>query len=226
MQGTPHGCEEDDLRSPFRRSSARRRRSPSSELTGLYCHRMSAKAKRQLMLRRSQEDGGPAVGDRSTIRWPSSWIRCTSTRAGTRTPTCCSRRWRFKAAMATAALTSAGHHEGRRASPDLPARTRSCRSSACRELRMDITRSADMNRTPDVRTRAYFRKWATAGDRLVGRAESVALGGRGAAAERWHGLRHRATSGRRRARATTARSRWRTRSPLDLLDSRSLQLAR
>lgn len=27
------------------------------------------------------------------------------------------------------------------------------------QLRMDVTRSADMNRTPDVRTRAYFPKW-------------------------------------------------------------------
>ena len=29
------------------------------------------------------------------------------------------------------------------------------------KLRMDITRSADINRTPDVRTRAYFEEWAT-----------------------------------------------------------------
>ena len=28
-------------------------------------------------------------------------------------------------------------------------------------IRMDITRSADINKTPDVRTRAYFREWAT-----------------------------------------------------------------
>jgi hypothetical protein len=29
------------------------------------------------------------------------------------------------------------------------------------ELRMDVVRSADMKRTPDVRTRAVFRRWAT-----------------------------------------------------------------
>ena len=28
-------------------------------------------------------------------------------------------------------------------------------------VRMDIVRSADINKTPDVRTRAYFREWAT-----------------------------------------------------------------
>ena len=28
-------------------------------------------------------------------------------------------------------------------------------------IRMDITRSADINKTPDVRTRAYYREWAT-----------------------------------------------------------------
>ncbi len=30
------------------------------------------------------------------------------------------------------------------------------------KLRMDITRSADINKTPDVRTRAFFPEWATA----------------------------------------------------------------
>ena len=29
------------------------------------------------------------------------------------------------------------------------------------KLRMDFVRSADINRTPDVRTRAFFEKWAT-----------------------------------------------------------------
>ena len=29
------------------------------------------------------------------------------------------------------------------------------------QLRMDVTRSADMNRTPDIRTRAYFPQWGT-----------------------------------------------------------------
>ena len=28
-------------------------------------------------------------------------------------------------------------------------------------LKMDVTRSADMNKTPDIRTRAFFREWAT-----------------------------------------------------------------
>ena len=57
-------------------------------------------------------------------------------------------------------------------------------------IRMDITRSADINKTPDVRTRAYFREWAT---QIIVDFVRPAFrqGDHGAALQRWSGMRHR-----------------------------------
>ena len=126
--------------------------------TGLYCHRMSAKAKRLLMIggrkktaaERLEIKHDPRVEfmdsmyvqegfhAHSHIMFPSMAI---------------------KSAMGTAALAVPGirktdvqrlvflPHEF------VPV-------FGIPKLRMDITRSSDMNRTPDVRTRAYFAEWA------------------------------------------------------------------
>lgn len=128
-------------------------------LTGLYCHRMSAKAKRQLMLGGRKKTAAERLQlkhhpreefvdsmhiekdfhEHSHVKFPSMSV---------------------KAAMATAALQV----EGIRKTdvqrlvylPDewIPV-------FGIPRLRMDITRSADIAKTPDVRTRAYFSEWAT-----------------------------------------------------------------
>ena len=66
----------------------------------------------------------------------------------------------FKSAMATAALATPGMKKA-----DVlrmvyvPAEF--CPVFGIPKLRMDITRSSDIGRTPDVRTRAVFEEWAT-----------------------------------------------------------------
>ena len=128
-------------------------------MTGIYCHRMSAKAKHQLMVGGRKKTTAEKMAikhnpyeeylesmhveqgfhDNSHVMFPAMAV---------------------KAAMATAALTVEGITKANVQRliylPDemipifgLP------------RLRMDITRSADINRTPDVRTRAYFAEWAT-----------------------------------------------------------------
>ena len=138
--------------------------------TGLVCHRMSAKAKHQLMLggRRKtaaqrleikhhprdefrasmhlckepytpMDTNGAPVGPATHVVFPSMAV---------------------KSAMATAALVVAGIRKTdvQRLvfipSEWIPV-------YGIPKLRMDIVRSADMNRTPDVRTRSYFETWGS-----------------------------------------------------------------
>lgn len=128
-------------------------------LTGLYCHRMSAKAKRQLMI------GGrkKTTSEKQSIKHdpPSEFVdsmyveRNAAEHSNVLFPSIA-----VKAAMATAALTVDGitkadvHRLVRVVEEFIPI-------YGVPRLRMDIARSADAARTPDVRTRAFFREWAT-----------------------------------------------------------------
>ncbi|MCY3636381.1 MAG: hypothetical protein OXH23_12325 [bacterium] len=122
--------------------------------TPLICHSMSAKAKRTLML------GGrkKTAAERLDLKHqPRDEFRDSMTIDDGRVvfPVTA-----FKAAMATAALLVPGMTK---ASAQrllfLPAET--VPIWGVPEIRLDIVRSADMNRTPDVRSRAMFRHWAT-----------------------------------------------------------------
>ena len=127
--------------------------------SGLYCHRMSAKAKHQLMLGGKRKTAAeraelkhdpiaefhdsmhvrPGMFDGTDIVFPAMAL---------------------KSAMATAALMVDGIKK-----TDVQRlvyiRDEFVPVYGVPRVRMDITRSADINKTPDVRTRAYFREWAT-----------------------------------------------------------------
>ena len=128
--------------------------------TGLICHRMGAKAKHTLLVgggrktaaERLELKHDPVAEFRDSMDieqdfHPHSHVTFPA--------------MAFKSAMATAALVVAGIRktdvqrmiyipEDRVPVFGVP------------RLRMDIVRSADMNKTPDVRTRAFFPTWATA----------------------------------------------------------------
>ena len=127
--------------------------------TGLYCHRMAAKAKRQLMLGGRKKTAAERLHikhdprgefldsmhvlegfhEHSNVMFPAMAI---------------------KSAMATAALVVEGVRK-----TDVQRLVffphEFVPIFGIPRIRMDITRSADINKTPDVRTRAYFREWAT-----------------------------------------------------------------
>ena len=127
--------------------------------TGLICHRMGAKAKHTLLVggkrktaaERLELKHDPITEFRDSMDidkdyHPHSHVTFPA--------------MAFKSAMATAALVVAGIRktdvqrmiyipEDRVPVFGIPL------------LRMDIVRSADMNKTPDVRTRAFFAQWAT-----------------------------------------------------------------
>jgi hypothetical protein len=124
--------------------------------TPLFMNRMAAKAKQQLLV------GGrkKTAADKAKIKHdPVAEYRDSMERFPGDEPTCLAMRVvALKAAMCTAALETAGI----------------TKTSAQRllfmpgdlvplygtpQLRMDVVRSADINRTPDVRTRAFLPKW-------------------------------------------------------------------
>ena len=127
--------------------------------TGLFCHRMSAKAKHQLLVGGRKKTAAekqlikhdpyaefaasmhllPGLDTDSQIGFPSTAI---------------------KGAMATAALQVAGIRKTEvQRLVFMPQEM--VPIFGIPSLRMDIVRSADIARTPDVRTRAYFPEWAT-----------------------------------------------------------------
>ena len=127
--------------------------------TGLYCHRMSAKAKRQLMIGGRKKTAAERLHLKHDPR--AEFLDSMHVHEGfhphahVKFPAMA-----IKSAMGTAALAVPGVRKtdvNRLVfMPDefvpvfgLP------------RLRMDIARSSDINRTPDVRTRAYFAAWAT-----------------------------------------------------------------
>lgn len=124
--------------------------------TPMFQNRMAAKAKQQLLV------GGrkKTAADKAKIKHdPLAEYRDSMERLPGDDPTCLGLRVvALKAAMCTAALETAGI----------------TKTSAQRllfmpgdlvplygtpMLRMDVTRSADINRTPDVRTRAFIPRW-------------------------------------------------------------------
>lgn len=124
--------------------------------TPMFMNRMAAKAKQQLLV------GGrkKTAADKAKIKHdPLAEYRDSMERLPGENPTCLAMRVvALKAAMCTAALETAGI----------------TKTSAQRllfmpgdlvplygtpQLRMDVVRSADINRTPDVRTRAFLPKW-------------------------------------------------------------------
>ena len=127
--------------------------------SGLYCHRMSAKAKNQLML------GGrkKSAAERVELKHDplAEFIDSMHVRPGMFEGTdIVFPAMALKSAMATAALVVAGIRK-----TDVQRlvyiRDEFVPVYGVPRVRMDITRSADINKTPDVRTRAYFSKWAT-----------------------------------------------------------------
>ena len=127
--------------------------------SGLYCHRMSAKAKNQLML------GGrkKSAAERVELKHDplAEFIDSMHVRPGMFEGTdIVFPAMALKSAMATAALVVAGIRK-----TDVQRlvyiRDEFVPVYGVPRVRMDITRSADINKTPDVRTRAYFREWAT-----------------------------------------------------------------
>ena len=128
--------------------------------TALFCHRMSAKAKRQLMI------GGrkKTVAERAEIKHEPRAEFIDSLHImpelGNPYTAVFFPAMAIKSAMATAALVVPGIRK-----TDvqrlifLPEEW--VPIYGVPKLRMDITRSADIGKTPDVRTRAFFPEWAT-----------------------------------------------------------------
>ena len=137
---------------PLRRGSARLR---IIGVTPLFQNRMASKAKQQLLV------GGrkKTKADRIEIKHNPLREFRDSAEIMTDGPTALGLRViAVKAAMATAALETAGLSK---ASTQrllfMPGDLVPLYGTP--ELRMDVVRSADINRTPDVRTRAFLPKW-------------------------------------------------------------------
>ena len=127
--------------------------------TGLFCHRMSAKAKKQLMLGGRKKTAAERLelkhDPRAEFRASMHVIPDMFEHTDVVFPAMA-----LKAAMATAALVVAGVKKTDvQRLVYLPEEM--VPIYGVPRLRMDITRSADINRTPDVRTRAFFPRWAT-----------------------------------------------------------------
>ena len=127
--------------------------------TGLYCHRMSAKAKRLLMIggrkktaaERMELKHDPRAEFHESMYFEEGVHEYTNVLFPAMA---------IKAAMATAALAVPGIRKTDVQRlvffPEewIPV-------YGIPRLRMDIARAADINRTPDVRTRAFFEDWGT-----------------------------------------------------------------
>ena len=127
--------------------------------TGLYCHRLATKARNQLLL------GGrkKTAADKLELKHdpPTEFRESMMLRPGKFPDTdIVFPSMAFKSAMATAALVVSGikKTDVQRLvyfpSDIVPI-------YGVPKLRMDVVRSADINRTPDVRTRAFLENWAS-----------------------------------------------------------------
>lgn len=123
--------------------------------TPMFQNRMAAKAKQQLLV------GGrkKTAADRAQIKHhPIAEFRDSLERVATGPTALGLRVVAMKAAMCTAALETSGITKTSAQRlifmpGDLTA------LYGVPQLRMDVVRSADINRTPDVRTRAFLPKW-------------------------------------------------------------------
>jgi len=125
--------------------------------TPLICNRMAAKAMRELLLPRGRK--GKAERDQSLKHAPENEYRnSVSMRVGTGPTRLVFPSPAVKGAMASAALETKGTSKtqiGRLVWVD----GYSCNLYGVPKLHMAIVRSADMNKTPDVRTRAILPEW-------------------------------------------------------------------
>lgn len=132
---------------------------PAEGTSGLYCHRMSAKAKRQLMIggRKKSAAERLEIKHDPRVEFIDSMYLVENFHEFSHVAF---PAMAFKQAMGTAALAVPGVRKTDVQRlvfmPDeyVPI-------YGIPRLRMDIARSSDINRTPDVRTRAYFDQWAT-----------------------------------------------------------------
>lgn len=123
--------------------------------TPMFQNRMAAKAKQQLLV------GGrkKTAADRAQIKHhPVVEFRDSMERIGHGPTALGLRVVAMKAAMCTAALETAGITKtSAQRLLFMPGDLTSLYGVP--QLRMDVVRSADINRTPDVRTRAFLPKW-------------------------------------------------------------------
>ena len=157
--------------------------------SGLYCHRMSAKAKHQLMLggkRKTMAEKAQLKHDPIAEFHDSMHVR-PGMFEGT---DIVFPAMALKSAMATAALMVDGvkktdvHRLVYIEDEFVPV-------YGVPRIRMDITRSADINKTPDVRTRAYLPRVGYADNRRFCSPCTFRQGDHGAALQRRSGMRHR-----------------------------------
>ena len=127
--------------------------------SGLYCHRMGAKAKQQLLL------GGrkKTAAERLSLKHnpEQEFVDSMHVKSGLFDGTqVVFPATAVKSAMATAALVVDGI-KGTDVKRLVYIPDEWIPIYGIPKLRMDITRSADIGKTPDVRTRAFFPSWAT-----------------------------------------------------------------
>ena len=127
--------------------------------TGLYCHRMSQKAARELLL------GGrkKTAAERATIKHHprDEFRRSMYVHPEAHDDAVVSMpAMAFKRAMRTVAAELAGI-KGTQVDRLVFVEDEFVPIFGTPLLRMDITRSSDIARTPDVRTRSYFPQWGT-----------------------------------------------------------------
>ena len=129
-------------------------------LTGLYINRMSAKAKRQLLIGGRKKSAAeklaikhdPFAEFRDAMYVDKGWHPHSHVRFPSMA---------FKNAMRTAALVTPGI-KGTDVSRLVFLPEEYVPIFGIPRMRMNIMRSADIKRTPDVRTRPWFETWATA----------------------------------------------------------------
>jgi len=123
--------------------------------TPMYFNAMSAKAKRDLLLGGAKK----TKAERSLIKHhPEQEFRDSMYRKADGETMLCFPAPGVKGAMATAALETAGITKTSVQRLIFLPETH-VRIWGTPYLKMDIVRSADMNKTPDVRTRAYLPRW-------------------------------------------------------------------
>ena len=126
--------------------------------TGLYCHKMSAKAKQQLMLGARKKTAAEKLlvkhHPREEFRASMHVHKGVHENSHVLFPAMA-----IKSAMGTAALVIPGITKTQvQRLVFIPKEM--VPIFGIPKLRMDIARSSDINRTPDIRTRAYFPEWA------------------------------------------------------------------
>jgi len=126
-------------------------------VTPLICNRMAAKAMRELLLPKGRKT---SAEKQQTLKHDpfSEFSNSMSLRNGSGPTRLTFSSAAVKGAMATAALETKGTNK-RQIGRLVWVKDLSCDLYGIPELFMSVVRSADMNKTPDVRTRAILREW-------------------------------------------------------------------